>query len=121
MKRLWVLIIVVGLSACESDADIPDGILGPEKTADVIEELLMKKQNLKYYGLTSDSVDVYFGSMYYQVLDDCNVGHEEFQNSYSYYKSDPRLFLPMWTLVTDSLKKKMDLLDASSNQIENPQ
>jgi hypothetical protein len=115
MKRLWLVIFVLGLIACESDPDLPEGILGPEKTADVVEELLMKKQDLKYYGLTSDSVNVYFGSIYYRVLDERKVNHEEFQNSYRYYKSDPKLFLPMWTLVTDSLKNKIDLLEPTQN------
>lgn len=108
MKRLWLLIFVIGVVSCQSSPDVPQGVLDEVVMADVVEDLMAKRQDLKYYGLTNDSLEIYFGSFYHQTLAEKSVTDEEFQNSYTYYKSDPELFLSMWTIVTDSLKVKMD-------------
>ena len=93
-KGFLIVYTIFLLSACKSKNAVPSGVLPQKKMQAVLWDMMRADQFLSDYVLNKDTSlkqDIESIKLYQQILSINKITKEDFQNSFSYYKSHPLL------------------------------
>ncbi len=109
MRTAWLILYVsVWLASCRSADHIPDNVLPQKKMQAILWDMMRADQFLADYVLSRDSTKnrkTESIKLYKQVFAIHHVSKEEFQRSFSFYKSHPALL----KVIMDSLSRSPSL------------
>ena len=110
---LLILCLSVFIIGCKSKDRIPAGVLSPKKMQAVIWDMMRADQFLTDYVLNRDTAlkkKTESIKLYQQILDINQVSKEEFQHSFSFYKSNPLLLKAIMDSISNiSVAKPEDI------------
>ena len=112
MKRLLVIVSLGVLSACSKKNRLPGDILPPQKMQAILWDLMRADQFMGTFVLnkdTSKNITIESLKYYAHIFSIHDVEREEFQKSFSYYRTRPELFKTIMDSI--STPSKTDGLD----------
>jgi len=103
MSRYISIVILTLFISCKND-NLPKGILPESKMREVLWDVMRADEWVSYEYNIDTSVNKYVRSieLYQQALQIHNIKAEQFQKSFRYYQSHPKLLKPIF----DSLQQR---------------
>ena len=109
MKNLILLLVISLFTACTDSniINIPDTILSKEKMAEVLVDVHMQESSMNITGVSTNKIELALSdiSLNLDVLKKNKITKKQFDESFNFYTSHPKLLSEVYQLVLTNLSK----------------
>lgn len=103
MRKFGILVLLIITSCGESEIPVPQEVISAEQMIPILVDVHIvegARNGTLILGDTNDIEDYYA-----KIYEKYNITEETFKSSFSFYNSEPDLFIPIYEKVLDSLKE----------------
>ena len=103
MRKLGIIVLLIITSCSESEIHVPQEIISAEQMIPILVDVHIvegARNGTLILGDTNDIEDYYA-----KIYEKYNISEEMFKRSFSFFNSEPDLFIPIYEKVLDSLKE----------------
>lgn len=103
MRKLGIIVLLIITSCGESEIHVPQEVISAEQMIPILVDVHIvegARNGTLILGDTNDIEDYYA-----KIYEKYNITEETFKRSFSFYNSEPDLFIPIYEKVLDSLKE----------------
>ena len=103
MRKFGILVLLIITSCGESEINVPKEVISAEQMIPILVDVHIvegARNGTLILGDTNDIEDYYA-----KIYEKYNITEETFKRSFSFYNSEPDLFIPIYEKVLDSLKE----------------
>ncbi|MEC8458100.1 MAG: DUF4296 domain-containing protein [Bacteroidota bacterium] len=103
MRKLGIIGLLIITSCSESEIHVPQEIISAEQMIPILVDVHIvegARNGTLILGDTNDIEDYYA-----KIYEKYNISEEMFKRSFSFFNSEPDLFIPIYEKVLDSLKE----------------
>lgn len=125
--RLLIFIILFFIAGCKSKSGVPSGVVAPKKMQAILWDMMRADQFLADYVLNKDtSLNKTTESLkyYQQIFALHKISKEQFQHSFSFYKTHPILLKTIMDSIAappkDTVAKGVQIMPISDSVITKP-
>ena len=103
MRKFGIIVLLIITSCGESEIHVPKEVISAEQMIPILVDVHIvegARNGTLILGDTNDIEDYYA-----KIYEKYNITEETFKRSFSFYNSEPDLFIPIYEKVLDSLKE----------------
>ncbi|MBL0766294.1 DUF4296 domain-containing protein [Marivirga atlantica] len=115
-KTLLFVFTILIIVSCSKKESVPNGIIPPEKMAQIIAEIYNAEYKVSHVGLKHDSTKVVFRHYELKIFEDFNVSDSIYKKSFAYYLENPNELESVYDIVIDSLSLQEQVREAENRK-----
>lgn len=111
IKRVLFTIAIITILSCTEKKSVPDGIIPPEKMAQIISEIYSSEYKVKNFSIKADSSKILFRHYELRTFDQFETTDSIYKKSFEYYLNYPAKLEAIYDIVIDSLSLREQVLE----------
>lgn len=118
MKKVFLLAVVLLAFSCQSNDEIPEGIMSQEEMVSALIEIRMLEGQVASLTISNDSSQILYHFLEKRLFDRIELDTAVYAKSYDYYMLHPEQYIEITSAVIDSLKlrsQKLSMPNSGTN------